>query len=267
MSGPGPLLRAAHPAPAVAVTVLTALLAAAAGHDLATGLLVTAAVAAGQLGIGWSNDLIDAGRDREVGRVDKPVARGEVAEVVVRRAVAVSLVACVALSLACGVRSGLLHLVVLVGSGWAYNLWLKRTVWSAAPYALAFGCLPAVVTLALPDPAWPPGWMLATGAILGVGAHLLNALPDLADDERTGVHALPHRMGARRVRVLAPFVLLAGSVVATLGPGAPGEAWPWAALGACVVLAVVAVTGRGRLPFLAAIAIALVDVLSLVGRS
>jgi 4-hydroxybenzoate polyprenyltransferase len=241
VSGPGPLLRAAHPAPA--------------------------AVAAGQLGIGWSNDLVDAGRDREVGRADKPVARGEVAEVVVRRAVAVSLLACVALSLACGLGAGLLHLVVLVGSGWAYNLLLKRTVWSAVPYALAFGCLPAVVTLALPDPAWPPAWMLAAGAILGVGAHLLNALPDLADDERTGVHALPHRLGARRVRVLAPLVLLAGSVVATRGPGTPGEAWPWVALGACVVLAVVAVTGRGRLPFLAAIAIALVDVLSLVGRS
>jgi hypothetical protein len=28
--------------------------------------------------------------------------------------------------------------------------------------------------------------MPATGALLGVGAHLLNALPDLADDEATG---------------------------------------------------------------------------------
>ena len=69
------------------------------------------------------------------------------------------------------------------------------------------------------------------------------------------------------MRVLAPAVLLAGSAVATLGPGTPVQAWPWVALGACVVLAVVAVAGRGRLPFLAAIAIALVDVLSLVGRS
>lgn len=267
MNGPAPLLRAAHPGPAVAVTVLTALIAAGSGHHLGTGLLVTAAVAAGQLGIGWSNDLIDAGRDREVGRADKPVARGEVAESVVRRAVAVSLVACVVLSLTCGLRSGLVHLVLLVGSGWAYNLLLKRTVWSAVPYAVAFGSLPAVVTLALPAPVWPAAWMVAAGAILGVGAHLLNALPDLDDDERTGVHALPHRLGARRVRVLAPVVLLAGSVVATLGPGAPGQVWPWVALGACVVLAVVAVAGRGRLPFLAAIAIALVDVLSLVGRS
>ena len=82
------LLRASHPGPVVAVTALTALLAAAAGHDLRTGLVVTAAVAAGQLTIGWSNDVIDAGRDQQVGRADKPVARGEVSETLVRRMIA-----------------------------------------------------------------------------------------------------------------------------------------------------------------------------------
>ena len=53
-----------HPGPTVAVTTFTALLAASAGHPLPRGLLVTAAVFAGQLSIGWSNDLIDASRDR-----------------------------------------------------------------------------------------------------------------------------------------------------------------------------------------------------------
>ena len=79
------LIRASHPGPTVAVTALTALLAAAAGHGLRTGLVVTAAVAAGQLTIGWSNDVIDADRDQQVGRIDKPVARGEVSETLVRR--------------------------------------------------------------------------------------------------------------------------------------------------------------------------------------
>ena len=46
------------------------------GTPLARGLLVTAAVLAGQLSIGWSNDLIDARRDRAVGRTDKPLAVG-----------------------------------------------------------------------------------------------------------------------------------------------------------------------------------------------
>lgn len=262
------LVRACHPGPTLAVTVLTALLAWSAGHALARGALVTAAVLAGQLSIGWSNDLVDVRRDRAVGRPDKPVAAGEVPESLVRAACGAALVACVMLSFACGWRSAVVHLVLGVASGWAYNLWFKRTVLSPLPYAVAFAALPAVVTLALPSPAWPPAWVLVTGALLGVGAHLLNVLPDLADDEATGVRGLPHRLGARVVRWLAPAVLLAGSAVAAYGPG-HGVLDP-AGLGllvACAALAVVAVVGRGRLPFVAAVLIALANVLALVLRS
>lgn len=246
--------------------MLTALLAAGAGHGLASGALVTAAVASGQLSIGWSNDLVDATRDRQVGRADKPVAGQEVDASVVRRATALALAACVALSLACGIASGAVHLLLGVASGWAYNLVLKRTVWSAVPYAVAFGSLPAVVTLALPDPQLPGAWTVTAGALLGVGAHLLNALPDLADDAVTGVRGLPQRLGERRVRLLAPLVLLAGSAAAVLGPGGRG-AGSWAAFALTVLLAGVALTGRGRGPFLAAIGIALVDVVSLVAAT
>lgn len=277
----GAVLGAAHPGPATAVTVLTALLAVSAGHGWRSGALVVLAVAAGQLSIGWSNDLLDAARDRAVGRRDKPLARGAVTDQVVRRLVAGALVACVLLSWACGWRSAVVHLGLGVASGWAYNLGLKRTAWSALPYAVAFGALPAVVWLALPHPVEPPAWMLLTGALLGVGAHLLNALPDLADDLATGVRGLPQRLGARVVRVTAPLVLLAGTGVAVLGPGGrggsggsggcggwggsvPGSAW--AAGAAALVLAVVAMTGRGRVPFLASVGIALVNVVSLVLR-
>ncbi|GAA2745263.1 UbiA family prenyltransferase [Terrabacter aerolatus] len=248
----------------MAVTVLTALLASSAGHTLGRGLLVTAAVLTGQLSIGWSNDLLDAARDRAVGRVDKPIARGVVSEGTVRAATAVALVACTVLSLACGVASGLVHLLLGVASGWAYNVWFKRSVLSPLPYAVAFAALPAVVTLALPAPVWPSTWVMVTGGLLGVGAHLLNALPDLADDEATGVHGLPQRLGARTVRWLAPVVLLAGTAVAAIGPGL--DATGALLLGVCVALAGVAVLARGRLPFVAAIGIALVNVVALVAR-
>jgi 4-hydroxybenzoate polyprenyltransferase len=246
--------------------VLTALLAGALGHGLGSGAVVTGAVCAGQLTIGWSNDLIDAARDREVARTDKPLARGDLSGALVRKAIAVAGVACVLLSLACGWRSAVTHLGLGVAAGWAYNLGVKRTVWSGLPYAVAFGALPAVVSLALPERSLPPMWMVATGAVLGVGAHLLNALPDLADDAVTGVRGLPQRLGATRVRVLAPAVLLAGSVVATLGPGGAVPAAAWAGLAGATVLAAVAVAGRGRGPFAAAIGIALVDVTVLVLR-
>ena len=66
---------------------------------------MTLAVFAGQLTIGWSNDLVDAERDRRSGRTDKPVAGGELAERLLRRAIGAAVVACVGLSLACGWRS------------------------------------------------------------------------------------------------------------------------------------------------------------------
>ena len=168
-------------------------------------------MAAGQLSIGWSDDLVDAARDRQVGRGDEPIAVDKVTRAVVRRASVLALGACVLLSLACGPASGAVHLLWGVGSGWACNLALERTVWSAVPDALAFGCLPAVVTLALPDPALRGLWTTPAGALLGVGAHLLNALPELADDALTGVRGLPQRLGARWVRLVAPLVRLAGS--------------------------------------------------------
>ena len=260
------LLRASHPGPGLAVTALTWLLALGVGHSPGRAALVTSAVAAGQLTIGWSNDLVDASRDREVGRTDKPVARGEVSGRLVRRATAGAGAACVVLSLVCGLASAAVHLGLGVASGWAYNLGLKRTPWSAVPYAAAFGSLPAVVTLAGPAPRLPPPWMMAAGALLGVGAHLLNALPDLEDDARTGVRGLPHRLGASRLRWLAPLVLLAASAVTVLGPESTAPAWAWAGLGLCLALAAVAARGRGRVPFAAAVGIAAVDVAGLLLR-
>ena len=66
MSG---LLRAAHGGPALAVVVLALLLGVSFELSPARVLLVGLAVLAGQLSVGWSNDLIDEARDRAVGRV------------------------------------------------------------------------------------------------------------------------------------------------------------------------------------------------------
>ncbi|TDE14256.1 UbiA family prenyltransferase [Jiangella asiatica] len=259
------LVRACHPEPTVAVTALSGLLALRLGHHPATLVLVMAAVFTGQLTIGWSNDLVDADRDRAVGRTDKPLVTRRVSARTVRVALAVAAGACVPLSVALGPAAGLLHLG-LVGCGVAYNLVLKRTPLSWLPYAVAFGLLPAVVSLALDPPEWPPGWMVAAGALLGVGAHLVNVLPDLDDDAATGVRGLPHRLGPLRARVTAVLVLTVASVLVVLGPGWP-PAWAWGGLVVVGVLAVAALRGRGTTPFRAAMAIALVDVVLLVLRS
>lgn len=255
-----PLLRAAHIGPAVAVTTIAALLAVALDLPARTGVAVTAAVFAGQLTIGWGNDLRDVDRDREVGRSDKPLATGDLAARPVLRCMVVAGVACVVLSLLAGWRSGATHLVLLVGSGHLYNLRCKATPWSWLPYAVAFGSLPAVVSLADDPSVWPPAWMAGAAAVLGVAAHLLNALPDLDDDATTGVRGLPHRLGDVRSRRTATALLVLASAATVLGPAGAPSAWAWAALVVVVALAGVALLGDGRTPFRAAVAIALTDV-------
>ena len=243
------LLRAAHPGPVLAVVVLAVLLGVSFGLSPERVVLVGLAVLAGQLSVGWCNDLVDEARDRAVGRSDKPIVTGETSARAVRIACALAVVAVVPLSFACGWAAGAVHLLT-VASAWAYDLRLKATVWSWLPYAVSFGGL--VVFVSLAGGALPPWWMPAAGALLGVGAHLVNVLPDLADDEATGVRGLPHRIGARRLPVVATGVLAAGSLVA---------------LGAVAALAAVALAGRGRAPFLAAIGIALVNVVLLVASA
>lgn len=262
MSG---LLRAAHAGPALAVVLLAGLLAVAQELDPDRLLLVVAAVLAGQLSVGWSNDLIDQRRDTQVARGDKPLATGEVSTRTVRLACGLALVAVVPLSLALGLVAGAVHLGC-VASAWAYNLGLKSTAWSWAPYAASFGGLVVFVSLADRPAALPPWWLPVSAALLGVGAHLVNVLPDLADDELTAVRGLPHRIGARWLPAAATTVLVAGSVVVALGAHRPGPS-AVAALAVVGVLSVVALTGRGRAPFLAAIGIALADVFLLVAAA
>ena len=248
----------------MAVTTVATLLAVGADLDTAHVVLVGAAVLAGQLTIGWTNDVVDSERDRAVGRSDKPVAAGEVGRRTTAIAAVTALVACIVLSAMLGWRAGLCHVVLLVGSGLAYDLGVKSTAWSWLPYAVAFGSLPAIPTLAQDPPAAPAWWLVAAGSLLGVGAHLVNVLPDLADDEATGVRGLPHRLGARVSRVAAAVVLLAASAALLIAPADAGGSWRWLVLAVSVVLAGVVAVGQGRTPFRAAMVMAVVDVVLLI---
>src|SRR3954469_18999225 len=127
MHRPGlpPLIQACHPEPTAAVTAITTALAVSAGRG-AGSAWVAAALLSGQLSIGWSNDWIDADRDRRSGRPDKPVVRGELAPQTLRAAALSAAAACVPLSLAMGAEAGILHLLA-VAAAWAYNLRLKST--------------------------------------------------------------------------------------------------------------------------------------------
>ncbi|MEU7011636.1 UbiA family prenyltransferase [Streptomyces sp. NPDC046332] len=262
------LLKAAHPVPAVAVTAVSALLAAAVGLGPAAGAKAMAAVAAGQLSIGWCNDRIDMRRDRAAGRRDKPLALGALRPGTVAAAGLVALLACVPLSLACGFRAGAVHLGC-VAAAWAYNLWLKRTILSWVPYAVAFGLLPAFLTLALPGSPWPPPWLIVAAGLLATGAHFANVLPDIEDDLAEGVRGLPQRLGRRGSIVWAAILTFASCAVVTVGPTGSVTGSGGVLIGVTLTMCLVSVAGPtalvgGRLPFLVILGVAGVDAVLLV---
>jgi 4-hydroxybenzoate polyprenyltransferase len=240
------LFASSHPGPTVTVTVLAAVIAAAVGQPVWLVVLVALTVVAGQLSIGLANDWIDADRDRAVGRSDKPVARGLIAVGTVRTAASVTAGTAVVLSLFLGPVAAVAH-VVLVAAGWAYDAGLKRSVWSVAPFVVAFGLLPVVSVAAGPEGQWPAWWAIATGAVFGVAIHCTNVLPDLVDDAATGVRGFPHRLGLRGAGIVA-FASLVVAAALVLGGQLLGDdpvqglGVVLAVLGA-VVVAVLAVVG------------------------
>lgn len=215
------LLRAAHAGPSAVVTAVVAGLGLAA--DVPAGRLATLllAVLAGQVAIGWTNDLVDVERDRAGGRTDKPLVDGgpRLRRVVVV-ATGVALVVALVASLAVGVVPGALHLVG-VAAGLAYDSWLKATPASPVPYALAFGLVPVFTVAARPDGTTAAWWAVVAGACFGIGVHLANVLPDLEADAAAAVRGLPQRLGRRVTLVLAVVVLVGGCAVALWGGDLP----------------------------------------------
>ncbi|WP_234435872.1 UbiA family prenyltransferase [Streptomyces sp. NRRL S-813] len=263
------LLRSCHLEPAVAVTGFVTALAVAAGRGAVGSAAVAAAVLTGQLSIGWCNDAADAQRDTASGRRDKPAATGELPPRMAAAAAGTALALCVPLSLLSGAAAAAAHLAG-VGAGWAYNLRLKRTVLSPLPYAAGFGSLPAFVTLGLPSPSGPAWWAVAAGALLGVGAHLVNVLPDIEADLATGVRGLPQRLGRPACRWLAPFMMLAAVGVLTTGPPGAVAASDWVLAAAAGIISIAGTAvpslAYSRWPFRSAIAVAGIAVAQLLLR-
>nr|WP_255509069.1 UbiA family prenyltransferase [Micromonospora sp. A202] len=266
------LVRASHPEPAAAVTAVSGLLAWGVGHRPTGIVSVVLAVLASQLAVGWTNDALDAERDATVGRTDKPVAAGAVGRRTTAWAAAVAAVACPLLALTTNPTAAFWLTVALV-SALLYDWPLKATAFSVLPYAVSFGALPAFVVLALPGQPTPPAWLLVAAACLGAGAHFANVLPDLADDARTGVRGLPHRLGATGSRIAAAGLLLAATAALVLGPpGRPSAIGVAAVVTAAVVPPLSWYAGRsavraGRRPvsaFRAVMLVALIDVVLLV---
>ncbi len=258
------LVRACHPLPTLAVTVVMTAYAVSLGWRGAALIGAIAAVLVGQLSVGWSNDAHDASLDARSSRTKKPTVSGDVTARTLWAVAVIALTLAMALSwMVAGPIGGSFHVLAVV-MAWAYNLALSRTSWSWLPYAVAFGVMPAFFSWGL-DGQPPPLWAPVVFALVGVSGHLANALPDIEHDSAASVGGLAVRLGARRTRVGCWILsgLASGILGVVLWPVQPLAGA--AVVGAWLVAAVVAV-GRPspQASFRALLAVVAIDVVALV---
>jgi 4-hydroxybenzoate polyprenyltransferase len=218
---PGTHLALLHAGPGLTVIVVGLAFGVVAGRrdpDLGRLGLLAGLLAGNQYSAGALNDAVDAAGDAAAGR-DKPVPGGAIS----RRAAGRLAVAAGLFSLACGALLGPATLALAVAGlacAWAYDLWLKGTVASVLPFAVALPLVPLFGYGAagrFPAVLW---WAWPIGALAAVAVHLADSLPDVESDRVAGVRGLAPRLGVGRSTTLvvaayaATFALAVGSGLA-----------------------------------------------------
>ncbi len=243
-------VRLTHPFP-----VLLKVLACAAFASIATSGLpslvplaaLLVAVCLVNAGIGALNDYCDRDLDAR-SKPSKPIVQGLVrpwpALVVAVATLATGLAATRWLPWPARVSA-----VVYAAAGIAYDLGLKSTRWSWAPFVVAFPLLPIWSWTAVRGWDRRLRWVYPVGAPLVLGIHLANTLPDLASDRRSGVQGLAHRLGPRWSRCVCwggYLVAQALVLVRTRRPTAPARAARAGAVSSAALLASAILADRLR---------------------
>lgn len=222
--GPVQLLQAAHPRQAVLTALGVAAAAALAGRPARELGLVLVTVLVGQAVLGWHNDLTDRRRDAAHEARGKPLGRGTLDPGTVWFALACGVLLVVPLSLSNGITAGSAYLLALA-VGLLANVVLRKGLLSWLPWAASYALLPAFLSYG----GWggdargnPPEVAITVlAALLGVGVHVLRALPGLVADNEDAWRHLPLRIalkiGATRLLVVASIwtVLVLAALLVT----------------------------------------------------
>lgn len=217
MSTPSALLlvRAAHPRQAAATAVVLGTAAAVAGRPLREVALVAGTVLVGQSILGWSDDLADRPRDQKH-RPDKPLSSGALDPGTVWFALVCAVLLVVPLAIAHGRRAGLAYLALLVVSAIGDRL-LHARVASFLPWAVSFALYPAFLAYGgwngVGTETAPTVAMTVLAGVLGLGVHVLLALPGLVHDHEEGERSFPLVLA---LRTGTPRLLLLASVITGL---------------------------------------------------
>ena len=204
-------LRAAHFGPTLIVTTITFVLALSQFSPI-DALRVAIAIFAGQLVVGWSNDLIDAPLDIAAQRTKKPIVGKEINPDLLGKSIVFAIFAALLLSLISplGLIGTLIHFLGLL-SATLYNLKLKSTILSPVPYIVSFGALPWAIYL--PTGNQPPLWLFIGFMLISVAFHFFNVLKDFQWDINQGVLGLPQRLGRNASLVISILLVISALLV------------------------------------------------------
>ena len=173
---------------------------------------IAVAILAGQLVVGWTNDLLDHPLDTAAGRLKKPLVKEDVTRKQLQVGIVIALVAAILLSFLgpLGVKGGLLHMMGLA-SATIYNFRAKSTWLSPLPYAISFGALPwAIYSVAHKN---PPVWLFVDFILVSLSFHFLNVIKDLEWDLNQSVLGLPQRIGKKWSAIVAAVLVITAVLV------------------------------------------------------
>lgn len=205
-----------HAVPIIVVMSATAsfaLIASSGWPGISPMLRLLGAMFGGQLAIGAVNELVDADLDA-IAKPSKPIPAGLVSMCGAWVVTLLGLVTMTLLSLTFDIPAFLLC-ALGTGTGLAYSLWFKRTIWSWVPYLIALPLLPIWVWASLEsvDPGLFAVYPIGAAAVIAV--QIAQSLPDVEADRRSDVRTLAVALGAERARAACWGALLLASVLAS----------------------------------------------------
>ena len=229
---------ALHPFPSFLVSGLVVALILLANPDASRSLYLQLGMGmlCYQFAIGLVNDAVDA-EDDMIAKPTKPIASGKLS----RRTASFAAVVFVGAGLL--ITAGIPAVAWALGvaglcCGLVYDLWLKRSMFSWLPMALALPMVPAFVWTATGNWNGYVAMVFPLGIPLGFSLHLANQQPDIAADSELGIRGIAQRIGPRSgsiaIAIFAATALITTTVVSTRS--LPSAAGSLAVLGLTLVL-------------------------------